>query len=39
MNASEAVALLEKLQPVTPTQQVRYDLATELLDLSSCCPY
>jgi transposase len=32
MNASDAVALLEKLQPVTPTQQVRYDLATELLD-------
>jgi transposase len=32
MNASDAVALLEKLQPVTPTQQVRCDLATELLD-------
>jgi transposase len=32
MNASDAVALLEKIQPVTPTQQVRHDLATELLE-------
>jgi transposase len=32
MNASDAVALLEKVQPVTPTQQVRHDLATELLE-------
>jgi transposase len=32
MNASDAEALLAKLEPTTPTEQVRYDLATELLE-------
>jgi transposase len=32
MNASDAIALLEKVQPITPTQQVRHDLSTELLE-------
>jgi transposase len=32
MNASDADALLAKVQPVTPTQRVRYDVAAELLD-------
>jgi transposase len=32
MNASDAEALLAKLEPTTPTEQVRCDLATELLE-------
>jgi transposase len=32
MNASDAEALLAKLEPTTPTEQVGYDLATELLE-------
>jgi transposase len=32
MNASDAQALLERLRPSTPTEQVRFDLATELLE-------
>jgi transposase len=32
MNASDADALLKRVQPVTPTQQVRHDLAVELLE-------
>ena len=32
MNASDAEGLLGKLKPTTPTQQVRYELARELLD-------
>jgi transposase len=32
MNASDADELLAKVQPVTPTQRVRYDVAVELLD-------
>jgi transposase len=32
MNASDADALLAKVQPVTPTQRVRYELAAELLE-------
>jgi transposase len=32
MNASDAKALLATLTPATPTQQVRHDLASELLD-------
>jgi transposase len=32
MNASDAKALLASLEPTTPTQQIRYDLATELLE-------
>jgi transposase len=32
MNASDAEALLAELEPTTRTEQVRYDLATELLE-------
>ena len=32
MNASDAEGLLARLKPKTPTQQVRYELAHELLD-------
>jgi transposase len=32
MNASDADALLERVQPVTATQQIRYALAAELLE-------
>jgi transposase len=32
MNASDADALLAKVQPVTPTQRARYDVAAELLE-------
>jgi transposase len=32
MNASDADGFLAKIWPETPTQQTRYDLATELLD-------
>ena len=32
MNASDADSFLAKLEPTTPTEQVRFDLATELLE-------
>jgi transposase len=32
MNASDAKALLGALKPATPTQQIRFDLASELLE-------
>ena len=32
MNASDADALLAKVQPVTPTERVRHEVAAELLD-------
>jgi transposase len=32
MNASDAVALLARLKPTTPTQQIRFELAHDLLD-------
>jgi transposase len=32
MNASDAQALLAKLKPTTPTQQIRFDLASELYE-------
>lgn len=31
LNASDAVALLERVQPATPVERARHDLATELL--------
>jgi transposase len=32
LNASDAIALLNDIEPVTPVDQTRYDLAHELLD-------
>jgi len=32
LNASDAVALLARVQPASPVEQIRYDLAVELLD-------
>ncbi len=32
LNASDAIELLGRLQPTTPVQQIRHDLAVELLD-------